>query len=147
MASAQNETRLTDQPVTGSAFVDPRIAWGAERCYTVRAVHSLGALVVESEPAPPACEKLIDTFPPAPPKGLVAVASEGAINLIWDANAETDLAGYLVLRAPASSRGIHAGDARARARHDVHRQGAGRHPVRLRDPGCRRERQPQRFVR
>ena len=104
VASAQTETRLTDQPVTGSAFVDPRIAWGAERCYTVRAVHSLGTLVVESEPAPPACEKLIDTFPPAPPRGLVAVASEGAINLIWDANAETDLAGYLVLRAPAATK-------------------------------------------
>jgi hypothetical protein len=34
----------------------------------------------------------------------VAVASEGAINLIWDANPEKDLAGYLVLRAPASSK-------------------------------------------
>ena len=68
----------------------------------MRAVHShRRAWSVESEPAPPACEKLVDTFPPAPPKGLVAVASEGAINLIWDANAETDLAGYLVLRAPA----------------------------------------------
>jgi hypothetical protein len=102
--SAQTETRLTGEPVATPPFVDKRIAWGTERCYTVRAVHSTGPLAVESEPAPPACEKLTDKFPPAAPKGLVAVASEGAINLIWDANDETDLAGYLVLRAPAATK-------------------------------------------
>jgi hypothetical protein len=100
----QPETRLTDQPLPAPPFVDSRIAWGAERCYTVRAVHSIGPLSVESGPAPPVCEKLTDTFPPAAPKGLVAVASEGAINLIWDSSTEKDLAGYLVLRAPASTR-------------------------------------------
>ena len=42
-----------------------------------------------------------DTFPPAPPKGLTAVGGAGAVNLIWDANTESDLAGYLVLRAEA----------------------------------------------
>ena len=104
MTPPQPETRLTEQPLAAPPFVDPRIAWGAERCYTVRTVHSIGPLSVESEPAPPACETLTDTFPPAPPKGLVAVASEGAINLIWDASTEKDVAGYLVLRAPASTR-------------------------------------------
>jgi Prokaryotic lipoprotein-attachment site len=104
VAAEQSETRLTDKPLAGSPFVDPRIAWDTERCYTVRAVHSIGALSVESEPAPPVCEKLTDTFPPAAPKGLVAVASEGAINLIWDANTDKDLAGYIVLRAPASTK-------------------------------------------
>jgi len=42
-----------------------------------------------------------DTFPPAAPKGLAAVASPGVINLIWDANHEADLAGYLILRGEA----------------------------------------------
>ncbi len=104
VAAEQSETRLTDQPLAGSPFVDARIAWDIERCYTVRAVHAIGALSLESEPAPPVCDKLTDTFPPAAPKGLVAVASEGAINLIWDANTEKDLAGYVVLRAPASTK-------------------------------------------
>ena len=104
VAAEQSETRLTNEPLAGSPFVDPRTAWDTERCYTVRAVHSLGTLSVESEPAPPVCEKLTDTFPPAAPKGLVAVASEGAINLIWDANIEKDLAGYIVLRAPAATK-------------------------------------------
>ena len=102
--SAQAETRLTKEPLAASPFVDRRVEWGSQRCYTVRAVHSTGALSVESDPAPPVCENLTDTFPPAAPKGLVAVASEGAINLIWDANAEKDLAGYLVLRAPAATK-------------------------------------------
>jgi fibronectin type 3 domain-containing protein len=42
-----------------------------------------------------------DTFPPAAPTGLAAVSGPGAINLIWDANKDTDLAGYLVLRGEA----------------------------------------------
>ena len=43
----------------------------------------------------------VDTFPPAPPKGLGAVGSEGAISLIWEAGVEADLAGYVVMRAVA----------------------------------------------
>ena len=34
------------------------------------------------------CVKTEDIFRPAAPKNLAAVASEGAINLIWEANAE-----------------------------------------------------------
>ena len=42
--------------------------------------------------------------PPTPViKAVQAVASEGTISLIWDANVEADLAGYIVLRAPAGS--------------------------------------------
>jgi hypothetical protein len=33
--------------------------------------------------------------------GLAAVASTAVINLIWDANSEPDLAGYIVLRGEA----------------------------------------------
>jgi predicted phage tail protein len=99
-----SERRLTESAVTAPEFVDKRIEWGGERCYTVRAVHTRGALSVESEPAMPACATLADTFPPAAPTGLIAVASEGAINLIWNANTEKDLAGYLLLRAPAETR-------------------------------------------
>jgi predicted small lipoprotein YifL len=100
------ETRLTKEPLAQPPFVDRRIDWGAERCYTVRTVNTVSGLAVESEPAPPVCEKFVDTFAPAPPKGLVVVPSEAAINLIWDANGEKDLAGYLVLRRAASSKDV-----------------------------------------
>ena len=38
------------------------------------------------------------TLVAAAPKGLSGVANVGAISLIWDANTESDLAGYIVLR-------------------------------------------------
>jgi hypothetical protein len=98
------ETRLTQKAVVEPQYIDRRVDWGAERCYTVRTVHTIDTLAVESEPAAPTCVALADTFPPQPPKGLVAIASEGAISLIWDASPEADLAGYLVLRAPAAAR-------------------------------------------
>jgi hypothetical protein len=42
-----------------------------------------------------------DTFAPAAPTGLTPIPSESAITLIWNPNAEADLAGYIVLRAAA----------------------------------------------
>jgi hypothetical protein len=59
------------------------------------------AVSIESAPSERVCATAADTFAPAAPKGLQAVASTGAINLIWDANTEADLAGYVVLRGEA----------------------------------------------
>jgi len=92
---------LTPMPVKDMSYLDARITWGATRCYTVRTVSLVDTLKVESEAATPACTKLVDTFPPAPPKGLNAVATAGEVDLIWDPNAEPDLDGYIVLRGPA----------------------------------------------
>jgi predicted small lipoprotein YifL len=94
-------TRLTQTPLAEARFTDPRITWGATRCYVVRSVETIGTLSVESAPTDRACARLVDTFPPAPPTGLNAVATSGEIDLIWDPSTENDLAGYLVVRAPA----------------------------------------------
>ncbi len=94
--------RLTPSPVAALTFTDPLFEVGVERCYAVRTVETTGAMVVESAPSPAVCVTPQDTFPPAAPGSLAAVASEGAISLIWDPNGEPDLAGYLVLRAEAS---------------------------------------------
>lgn len=90
---------LTTAPIRDPLFVDNRVEWGQERCYEVRAVAIVESVRVESEPSPGHCVTLHDTFAPAAPQGLVSVGSEGAISLIWNANSEADLAGYLVLRA------------------------------------------------
>jgi hypothetical protein len=75
------------------------MTWGATRCYEVRAIQLVDALAIESEASEPACTKLVDTFAPATPKGLTLVAGgNGAMDLIWDANTEPDLDGYVVLR-------------------------------------------------
>lgn len=43
-----------------------------------------------------------DTTPPAVPTGLVATGASGKVNLAWNANGESDLAGYDVHRATVS---------------------------------------------
>jgi hypothetical protein len=90
--------RLTDTPVSEPHFEDTRMAWGVTRCYSIRTVETFGTLTLESDPSPPDCTTLVDTFPPAAPKELKAVATAGAINLIWEPNSEADVAGYIVLR-------------------------------------------------
>jgi fibronectin type 3 domain-containing protein len=97
------EIRLTTQPVAEARFVDNRVVWGVERCYAVRVARTFDGLTVESDASPPRCVTPADTFPPKPPTGLQAIASEGAISLIWEPNTEKDLAGYVVLRAAAPS--------------------------------------------
>ena len=92
------EARLTGEPVAEPAFHDTRMDWGATRCYTVRILETIAGLTLQSDAPAPACVTLMDTFPPAPPKELQTVASEGAIDLIWEPNAEKDVGGYVVLR-------------------------------------------------
>lgn len=95
--------KLTKTPLTELTYLDSRIEWGQKRCYTVRTAETLGAFSIESEAPPAVCKTLVDTFPPSAPKGAAGIASEGAINLIWEPNPEKDLAGYIVLRAMAPS--------------------------------------------
>lgn len=99
---------LNAAPLTDSRFVVPLTAVGLARCFSVRAIERRAAQTLESELAPPLCATPVDTFPPAVPTGLAALAEPGAISLIWNANDEPDLAGYLVLRGEA-------GDATLRA--------------------------------
>ena len=87
--------------LTTPAFADPRVEFGIERCYVVRRVEMAGTVAIESAPSALTCMKPVDTFAPAPPKLLQSVASGTTVNLIWEANAEADLAGYVVLRGEA----------------------------------------------
>jgi predicted small lipoprotein YifL len=91
--------RLTTDAVGEKTFVDKRIEWGAERCYVVRSVEKFAKMSLESEASPETCVTLVDHFAPAAPEGLTIVASEGAMNLIWNPNHESDLAGYVLWRA------------------------------------------------
>jgi hypothetical protein len=92
---------LNPAPLDRLSFEDTRLAFGVRRCYVVRMVEVRGSVTVESAPSPPACVTPRDTFPPAAPRSLAAVAGEGAVNLIWEPNTEPDFAGYIVLRGEA----------------------------------------------
>jgi len=88
--------------LTATSFEDSRLRFGVERCFAVRTQETLGTVVVLSEASePPTCVTPADTFAPAAPRELTAVASEGAISLLWDPSTDADLSGYLVLRGDA----------------------------------------------
>ena len=85
-------------PIETTTFNDPRMTFGAPRCYALRTVEKRGAVTIESPLSPAACVTAVDTYPPPAPTGLVAVGSGGGVSLIWEPVTAPDLAGYLVLR-------------------------------------------------
>jgi hypothetical protein len=91
-------TKLTKEPLSGPPFSDSRLVWGEKRCYEVRTLEKIGSASIESAATPEVCKTPVDTFPPGAPKSLQAIASPGAITLIWEPNTERDLAGYVVMR-------------------------------------------------
>jgi hypothetical protein len=99
----EGTVRLTKTAVADPTFADSRLAWGEERCYVVRTAEKADEAVVESARSREVCVTPVDTFPPAAPKTLQSVASVGAVTLIWEPNAERDLAGYIVLRGDSES--------------------------------------------
>jgi hypothetical protein len=88
-------------PVAGTEHVIKGVGFGVERCFEVRPVDQIFGVTVIGPASPRACITPADTFPPAAPRSLQAIAGSGVINLIWEANSEADLAGYLVLRGEA----------------------------------------------
>jgi hypothetical protein len=92
---------LNPAPVAQPSLQHPGSDPGREQCFVVRTVQTISNVAIESEPSAPGCVTPVDRFAPAAPKSLAAVATTGAINLIWDANTEADLAGYVILRGEA----------------------------------------------
>jgi hypothetical protein len=89
------------EPLTGTELRLAGVTFDVERCFAVRAVDTLEGIAVRGPRSEPACVTPVDTFPPAAPRSLQAVAGAGAISLIWEPGAERDLAGYIVLRGEA----------------------------------------------
>ena len=96
--AAPVQAPLNPAPLAETRFEDARMEFGVERCFHVRTRETIGTFVVESASSPTTCVTTVDTFAPAAPRGLTGVPGESAVNLLWDPNAEADLAGYLVLR-------------------------------------------------
>ena len=101
------EEPLNPKPLETTSFQQEGAALGTEVCFRVRAVEGNGPVIIESPLSEPACVTPKDVFPPATPKGLATVATPGAVQLIWDANSDPDLAGYIVLRAEPPDETLH----------------------------------------
>ena len=116
-------TPLNAAPLSATAYERAGVTFGTEECFVVRTAVVRAAATLESAPSAPQCVTPMDIFPPAAPRGLAAVGVAGAVNLIWEANAESDLAGYLILRGEAPGDTLQAITA-APIRETTYRDGA-----------------------
>jgi len=80
------------------SYLDRDFEFGRAYSYEVGAVFKEGGTSAESEPSLPYEVIPRDIFPPARPTGLTGLYTNGAVELVWDANTEKDLAGYYVYR-------------------------------------------------
>jgi hypothetical protein len=77
-------------------YVDTTVDFGSPYRYFVQAL--MGELQ-QSEVSATVSITPTDTFPPAAPVGLMAVAGVNSIELVWQRNTEDDFAGYHVYRS------------------------------------------------
>ena len=80
------------------AFRDAEFSFDHSYFYKVRAVAIANGREAESEDSQIVSSTPHDVYPPAAPTGLTAVFGTKAVELIWTANSEPDLAGYNVYR-------------------------------------------------
>ncbi len=92
-------------PTPSATFRDTQFEFGRSYLYTVRSIAQYEADSVESADSLPQMVMPRDTFPPAAPKGLVAVVVQATaqapahVELSWGISAEPDWAGYHVYRS------------------------------------------------
>jgi len=79
-------------------YRDAQFEFGETYYYQIRAVFGEPGHLAMSEASPAVKVMPHDVFPPSPPQGLSSIYSGGAVELVWTANTESDLAGYNVYR-------------------------------------------------
>ena len=94
---------VNPMPLESFTFTDPLRSDGQRHCYAVSAVRGQSQRQVEGHLSMAVCVTTVDIFPPARPTGLSPIAAEGAISLVWEANTDRDLQGYLVWRGEEGS--------------------------------------------
>jgi hypothetical protein len=97
----KQEAPLNSALLAAEKFEIAGLEIGSRQCFTVRSVELVQNVAIEGEAGEATCVTPRDIFPPAAPQGLSLLLLDGAIELVWDASTEADLAGYTVLRAEA----------------------------------------------
>ena len=92
---------LTPEPIAAREFTDRGLANEQTYYYALRAVRTEAGGRARSTLSAVATATPVDLTPPSPPRNLVAVPSQSAVRLAWNASPEEDVAGYVVYRAEA----------------------------------------------
>ena len=82
-----------------SPYVDKAVEFGKAYRYAVQSSTAAAQSEIAEMKAP---LTPVDTFPPAVPRALVAVAGTQSVELVWDRDTEADLAGYRIYRDAGS---------------------------------------------
>jgi hypothetical protein len=77
------------------SYFDQTTAFGARYQYVILGING----EQQSLPSSAVTIAPVDTFPPATPQGITAVATANSIDLSWSRNTEDDLGGYNLYRA------------------------------------------------
>jgi hypothetical protein len=112
-APPEVKLRASNQPSDTGGIIDRTAESGQTYHYTAQRVRSVTLpgsspatthkLELRSSVSPPITIFLRDTFPPSAPTGLAAIPggttpADRSIDLSWDPNTDSDLAGYIVYR-------------------------------------------------
>lgn len=107
LRQAPNEKAFSEVGSTQDTnFIDAGSQFDVAYSYQVVALNA-GA---ESAPTPPLQITPVDTFPPAVPSGVAALAGPESIELSWQRSPEADTAGYYIYRSVDGSPFTRLGD-------------------------------------
>ena len=89
-------------PLAAAKLELPGVTLGTEQCFAVRAVHVVQNVAIESDAEPDDLRHAEGRVPAGDAAERSGCCSlDGAIELVWDAGTEADIAGYTVLRGEA----------------------------------------------
>ncbi len=101
---------LNGPPVRATEYLDETVGMGRRYTYRVRGLLADGRPRRETADSKSASVDAVDRFPPARPRGLVAVQEGPAIRLFWDPSPERDIAGYRLSRSVDEGPFVSIGD-------------------------------------